>query len=125
MWDKTHSHKEGAFTWSVWHKPVAIDSWRARFIKGIDNKCLMCRMDILEIITCSFWDCIIAQRAWDYSIGIINTLKAKLGQKGPWWPLDWQHGIFGKVVPSSMSKFLQLWLSFERHDMVDHLGGKK
>lgn len=31
-------------------------------------------------------------------------MKARLGQKGPLKILDWQHGIFGKKIPSSLSE---------------------
>lgn len=36
------------------------------------------------------------RRAWVFAIGIINTMKAKLGQKGKWIPLNWQHELFSK-----------------------------
>lgn len=74
-----------------------------RLIKDIDDKCLLCMAGIPETIAHRFWGCKISQRAWDFSIGIINTTKAKLGQAGPWRLLDWQHGIFGKKVPTFLS----------------------
>lgn len=70
------------------------------FIKDIDDKCLICMAGIPETIVHRFWGCKISQTSWDFSIGIINTMKAKLRQAGPWRLLDWQHEIFGKKVPT-------------------------
>ena len=75
----------------------------SRIYQGFDDKCLMCMVGIPETIVHRFWDCKIAQRTWDFSIGIINTIIAKLGEVGPWRPLDWQHKIFGKKVPTFLN----------------------
>lgn len=43
-------------------------------------------------------------------IGVIepwNTMKAKAR---PWKPFDWQHGIFGNKIPTSLTKFSRIWL---------------
>ena len=88
VWDKTHSCKEGAFIWSIWHKAVAVNAWRVMFIEAIDNTCHMCMVDILETIIHKFWDCRIALRAWDHSTSIVNTMKVNPGHKGPHQRLD-------------------------------------
>lgn len=125
VWDKTHSRKEGAFIWSIWHKAIAVNSWRDRFIKDIDGNCLMCMLDIVETIVHRFWGHKIVRRAWDYSIGIINIMKAKPWQKGPWRPLDWQHGIFGEKCSIINEQTLSSLAPFERCDTMDHLGGNE
>lgn len=35
---------------------------------------------------------------------------AKSGQSGQWKALDHQHGIFGKKIPSTLSKVSRIWL---------------
>lgn len=37
-------------------------------------------------------------------------MKARVGQKGPWKVLNWHHGIFGRKIPSSLSKVSRIWL---------------
>lgn len=81
VWDKTWTRKEGTFIWSIWHKAMAVNTWCVMFIKDIDDKCCMCNNDILKAIAHMFWDCRIVRRAWDFTIGIINTIRAKLGEK--------------------------------------------
>ena len=49
-----------------------------------------------------------AKRAWDFSIRIINKVKASSNQMGPWKVVDWQHGNFGKKISSSLSKVSHL-----------------
>lgn len=85
---------------------TVVNAWRAKFIIGNDDKCHMCMVGVAEYIAHRFckWDCRIARRAWDFSIGVMNTMKAKPRQKGPRRPLHWQHGIFGKRIPTSCSK---------------------
>jgi hypothetical protein len=47
---------------------------------------------------------------WDFYIGVVNITKAQLGQREPWRPLDWQHGIFVKKIPSTLSKLSKVWV---------------
>ena len=54
--------------------------------------CLLSFMKPLHM----FWDCRVACIAWDFSIGVINMMHAKLGHNWPRKPLDWRHGVFGK-----------------------------
>ena len=112
LWDKTRSKKRRAFIWSIWHRAVAVNSWRARFIVNIDDKCHMCMNDILETIFHKLWDRRVAWRSWDFAIGIIKTVKAKSGHKGPWKLLDRQHKIFVKKFRSPLAsspKFGYCW----------------
>lgn len=63
MWDRVHIQKERVFIWSIWHKAVAVTSWRARFIDYVNDKCWMCNLDLLETIAHKFWNCKIAHTA--------------------------------------------------------------
>jgi hypothetical protein len=82
VWNRLRNKKEGAFIWAFWHEAVAINSWRARFIVEVDNKCLMCGRNILETIVHYFWECRMARRAWGVSTGIVNELKENTNQMG-------------------------------------------
>lgn len=89
--DKMCHTKEGTFIWSIWHKVIVLNSWRARVIADIDDKCQMCMLDILKTIT--------------HRHRIVSG-PTRPGQKGLWKPLDWQHGVFGKKTPISLDKYL-------------------
>ena len=110
VWDITRSRKEGGYVWSIWHKAVAINAWRARFIQDIKNEYHLWMVDTTKTIAHRFRDCRFAKRAWDFSVGILNTMITQLGQKGPWRPLDWQHKNVGKKILTSFSKTFRVWL---------------
>jgi hypothetical protein len=56
VWDNMHSKHDGAFSWSIWPKAVAVNSWRSRFIADIDDKCQLCIACISKTIAYKFWD---------------------------------------------------------------------
>ena len=72
----------------------------------------------------SIWDCKIARRARDSSIMIINTMKAKPRETCLWKPLDWQHEIFGKKIPSFLVNYHEYGV-IEWHYLVDYQRGKE
>lgn len=109
IWDETHTRKEGAFIWSNW-QVVALNSWKAKFIANIDEKCIMCETNIPKTVTHRFWECMVARSAWEFSNNVVDNMKARLGQKERWRPLDWQHGIFKKKIPKTLGKLSRIWL---------------
>ena len=40
--------------WSLWHKAVALNSWRARLIVDVEDKYHMCARDIPKTIAHKF-----------------------------------------------------------------------
>ena len=48
------------FIWSIWHRVVAVTSWRAMLIMDIDDRCHVCMNDIPETIAHKFCDCRVA-----------------------------------------------------------------
>ena len=112
---KTLSTKGRAFDWSIWNKVIVVNSWRAQFIRDINDKCLMCSTNIPDSIAHRFRDCKIAHKIWDFSIGIVNIMKAKPGEKDMWRPLDWQRMILRKKVPATIfcGKFSRVCYSSE------------
>lgn len=101
-----------------------MNSWRAKVIAEIDDTCQMCMLDIPKTITCRFWDYRMACKAWDFSVGIINTIKSRPGQKG----VVEINGISGKKIPTSIGKYsrnllllrgITLWAIWvERNDRI-------
>ena len=68
------SKKKSDFIWLIWHKAITINSRGARLIIAIDDKCQLCMTNFPETITYGFWDCRVAHRAWDISIGSCKYL---------------------------------------------------
>ena len=68
VWDPMRAGKEAAFMWSIWHKAVAVNEWRARIAPAsISKQCVFCMPNTSESIKHKFWDCIQARRAWRYT----------------------------------------------------------
>ena len=67
----------------------------------------------------------IARKAHGFSTGIINTLNARLGQKGSWEPLDWQHEIFGYENSFGIEQSFENLALATMHHFLDYLGGEK
>ena len=53
VWDPFRSGKEGAFIWSIWHKAVAVNEWRAR-IASISKQCVVCLPNTSESVKHKF-----------------------------------------------------------------------
>jgi len=53
--------------WSIWHNVVAINSWRAQIVQGIDTSCKCCTMDMEEFPLHKFYLYHHAQEVWEYS----------------------------------------------------------
>ena len=64
VWDPLRNGKEAAFSWSIWHKAVAVNEWRARIAPAsISKQCVFCMPNTSESVKHKFWDCIQARRA--------------------------------------------------------------
>ena len=61
--------------WSIWHKAVAINKWRARITPAsISKQRMFCLPNISELIWHEFWNCVQARRAWRWAIFIMLEL---------------------------------------------------
>ena len=64
VWDPLRAGKEATFMWSIWHKVVAVNEWRAKIAPAsISKQCPFCLPNTSESIKHKFWDCIQARRA--------------------------------------------------------------
>lgn len=70
------------------------------------------------------WDCRIACRARNFSIGIINTMKGKWDINAHETPYLVAWDIWEKHSITSEQSFTDL-ASFERYHTLEHFGGKK
>lgn len=69
IWDPLRAGKEAAFMWSIWHKAVAVNEWRARIVPfSISKQCIFCLPYTCESVKHRFWECIQARRAWRRAI---------------------------------------------------------
>lgn len=99
--DGSRNMKEIIFSWSIWNKSIAINTWRARFIEDIDDKCHMCNDDTLETIQCRFWDCRVARIAWNLPLVSFTWWKWELVKRGPGNHWDGTLGSLEKKFPST------------------------
>jgi hypothetical protein len=59
VWDPLHAGKETTFMWSIWHKVVAVNEWRAQIrLASISKQCPFCLPNTSESVKHKFWDCI-------------------------------------------------------------------
>lgn len=42
-WDAERVSKEGRLIWQLWHKAVAVNTWRSKIANSIDITCPVCR----------------------------------------------------------------------------------
>ena len=55
VWDPLHAGKEVAFMWSIWHKAVAVNKWRAKIAPAsISKQCPFCLPNTSESVKHKF-----------------------------------------------------------------------
>ena len=75
VWDPLWSGKEVAFMWSIWHKAVVANEWRARIAPvSISKQCVFCLPNTSKLVKHKLWDCIQAGRAWRWATFIMHEL---------------------------------------------------
>ena len=98
VWDPLRSGKEAAFIWSIWHKAVAVNEWRARIAPAsISKQCVFCLPNTSESVKHKFWDCIQARRAWRWATYIMQELCGV--RTGNYDCFNWKQALFGERIP--------------------------
>jgi len=113
VWHKSRSQKETAFLWSIWHKAVAVHSWRAKVTSGIDTRCNCCNLGVEETLAHCFYECPQAQVVWNYAQAILLWLTGDLI-----WThtnFDISQCIFGPPSPDASPSFKRFGHFFEVH----------
>ena len=95
VWDPLQAGKEAAFIWSIWHKAVAVNEWRARIAPvSISKQCPFCLPNTSESVKHKFWDCIQARRAWRWTTFIMHELCGV--RTGNYDSFNWKQALFGE-----------------------------
>ena len=108
VWDPHRAGKEAAFIWSIWHKAVAVNEWRARIAPvSISKQCVFCLPHTSESVKHKFWDCIQARRAWRWATFIMHEL---CGVKtGNYDCFNWKQAMFGERIPKRYGQKIKIW----------------
>ena len=108
VWDPLRSGKEAAFMWSIWHKAVAVNEWRARIAPAsISKQCVFCLPNTSESVKHKFWDCIQARHAWRWATYIMHELCEV--RSGNYDCFNWKQAIFGERIPKRYGKMSKIW----------------
>jgi hypothetical protein len=111
IWDPLRAGKEVAFIWSIWHKAVAINEWRARIAPtSISKQCIFCLPNTSELVKHKFWDCIQAQRAWRWATFIMHELCGV--RIGNYDNFHWKQALFGERIRKKFCKQIIIWHLF-------------
>ena len=130
VWDPMRFGKEAAFLWSIWHKAVAVNEWRARIAPAsISKQCVFCLPNTSELVKHKFWDCIQARRAWRWATFIMHELSGV--RSGNYDCFNWKQPLFGERIPKRYGKMIKVWhllrgitlwtIWIERNDRVFNL----
>jgi hypothetical protein len=111
VWAKNRTPKEAGLLWLAWHRAVAVNVWRGRINRNLDQSCPVCPRRSDESVLHRFWECFSTQRAWQWGIHIMNTLITSRAAKGPWRMLTWKQGIFSEKIPRKFDKINGLWMA--------------
>lgn len=128
VWQKERTRKEAGLLWLIWQRAVAVNHWRGRIDGSVDIRCPVCPRQSEESVLHRFWECLSAQRAWQWAIHIMNALLIGRDAQGPWQLLTWRQGIFLGQIPWKFNALKRLWLEvhtvvlwafwIQRNDMV-------
>ena len=100
--------KEAAFIWSIWHKAVAVNEWRARIAPAsISKQCIFCLPNTSESVKHKFWDCIQARRTWRWTTYIMHELCGV--RTGHLDSFNWKQSLFGERIPFKFRKVVKIW----------------
>ena len=108
IWDPLRAGKEAAFIWSIWHKAIAVNEWRARIAPAsISKQCVFCLPHTSESVKHKFWDCIQARRAWRWATFIMHELCGV--RMGNYDYFNWKQALFGEKLPKRYGKKIKIW----------------
>ena len=109
VWKSTRSKKEAGFMWSLWHRAVATNSWRGRFLPNVDQSCPSCQLGCVETYTHCFFDCRNAKTVWNYCFYIIHVLQKGLHNVAPPKSFSFQQCLFGQHVRFRRNSITKIW----------------
>jgi hypothetical protein len=92
-WLKDRGKKEGGFLWSIWHRAVATNTWRA-VISEVVLDCPSCDLRLEENFLHRFYFCPQVKIAWAFAFTIIYRLERN--GTGPARSFSFEQCTFGK-----------------------------
>ena len=108
VWDPHIAGKEVAFMWSIWHKAVAVNEWRARVVPvSISKQCIFCLPNTSESVQHKLWDCIQTRRAWRWATFIMHELCGV--RNGNYDSFNWKQALFGERIRNKFGKNINIW----------------
>ena len=120
VWDPLRAGKEAAFLWSIWHKAVAVNEWRAKIAPAfISKQCPFCLPNTSESVKHKFWDCIQARRAWRWASFIMRELCGV--RTGNYDSFNWKQALFGERIQRKFVKKNQNLASSSWHYALDYM----
>ncbi|KAG0555167.1 hypothetical protein KC19_12G149200 [Ceratodon purpureus] len=106
VWRPVRPQKDAAFLWSIYHKAVAVNSWRHQIDPGIDPICSLCQREE-ETLLHRFHSCQATLALWNQAQSAIHLFAAE--PLGPHPRFPWFLCIFGKGLPRRYRPFTHLW----------------
>ena len=108
IWDPFRVGKETAFIWSIWHKAIAVNEWRARITPtSLSKQCVFCLPHTSEFVEHKFWDCIQARRAWRWATCIMDELCGVRTKN--YDNFIWKQTMFGERIPKKFGMMIKIW----------------
>jgi hypothetical protein len=108
VWDHERQRKEAYLLWQVWHRAVAINTWRGKISINIDKSCVVCQQGVEETVLHRFWTCQGSQTVWTYVTRLLNYLA--FPDQAPSWTIpDWKQAIFAKRPPRRFRTVSRYW----------------
>jgi hypothetical protein len=73
VWVIRRPQKEAAFLWSVYHRAIAVNQWRAQMFNGIPATCVCCPLQMFETVQHRVFECVHTIVIWNYAQSVIFT----------------------------------------------------
>jgi hypothetical protein len=115
VWHKSRPQKEAGFLWSVFHKAVAVNYWRAQVIPRNpqiprpDSRCICCLGGVTETILHRFHHCVKTQAAWTFGLTTLYLSQQIPMVLGQWDSLTWHQCVLGSKLPHKLKRGTTLW----------------
>jgi hypothetical protein len=110
VWDRSRISKEAGMLWLTWHRSIAVNTWRGRINRNIDQGCLVCAYGAAETVLHRFWECPSTKRAWEWGAQIIHCMLRSPSNPSSRPQINWKQGIFADRAPRRFWSISKLWL---------------
>jgi hypothetical protein len=109
VWSHSRPQKEVGFLWSVYHKAVAVNHWRAQIGPHINSMCVCCPNNVPETVLHRFIFCTRTRLAWEYGLTILYKTQGILPVSGHWPMFTWQQCLLASKLPHRLKHGRTIW----------------